>query len=128
MSAPAEPASPELATLRALRVVASDFAATWAELLWSLPDSYSCHMTCTEANVVTDLFRALGRDIDADAIIAAHMEHDDDYERETHEGERGDLADVADPKHDPHAEWLAGDDSAADAQVRADERRAGGTS
>jgi len=32
------------------------------------------------------------------------------------------LDEQADPKHDPHAEWLAGNDSAADAQVRADER------
>lgn len=82
MSAPAE-----LATLRALRSVASDFAATWAELLWSLPDSYACHMTCAEANAAADLFRALGRDTDADAIIAAHIEHDDDDEREAHGGE-----------------------------------------
>jgi hypothetical protein len=77
-------AEAELATLRALRVVASEFAATWAELLWSLPDNYDCHMTCTEANTAADLLRALGRDIDADAIIAAHAEHDDDDERETH--------------------------------------------
>lgn len=75
----------ELATLRALRAVASDFAATWAELLWSLPDSYECHMNCPEANAAADLFRALGRDADADAIIAAHIEHDGEDERETHE-------------------------------------------
>jgi len=91
MSDFAEPASAELATLRVLRKVASDFAATWAELLWSLPDSYRCHMTCTEANAVGDLFRALGRDIDADAIIAAHVEYDAADEREAHEGERAGL-------------------------------------
>lgn len=75
----------ELATLRALRAVASDFAATWAEPLAALPDSYGCYMNCPEANAAADLFRALGRDADADAIIAAHIEHDDEDGREAHE-------------------------------------------
>jgi hypothetical protein len=90
-----DPVTAELATLRALRVVASEFAATWAELLWSMPDNYDCHMTCTEANAAADLYRALGRDIDADAIVKAHMEHDEDHEREAHEDEPEGLEDAA---------------------------------
>jgi hypothetical protein len=75
---------PELATLRALHRVAGYFADTWAELMAALPDDYGCEMNCAEANAAADLYRALGLDAGAAAIIAAHVEHDDDEERATH--------------------------------------------
>jgi hypothetical protein len=74
-----------------LRAISASFAGTWAELLWSMPDSYSCHMTCAEANAAADLFRALGRDADADAIIAAHAEYDTPEEVAEHESARAGL-------------------------------------
>jgi hypothetical protein len=41
-------------------------------------------MNCAEANAAADLYRALGLDAEAGAIIAAHVEHDDEEERATH--------------------------------------------
>jgi hypothetical protein len=62
------------------------FAETWAELLPGLPDSYSCEMTCSEAEAAADLYRALGDDTTAAAIITAHAEHD--TEEDAHWGGR----------------------------------------
>lgn len=74
----------ELATLRALLDVASHFAATWAELLPDLPDTYTCHMNCAEANAAADLYRALGDDATAAAILSAHGDHDDEGDQHYH--------------------------------------------
>jgi hypothetical protein len=54
------------------------FAEVWSELPPSLPDSYGCEMSCSEADVAADLYRALGDEATADAIITAHAEHDVD--------------------------------------------------
>lgn len=80
------PAS-ELAWLRELYASAVHFADTWAELLVAMPDDYGCEMNCAEANAVAGLFRVLGNDVTADAIVAAHMAHDDDEERASHDEE-----------------------------------------
>lgn len=60
------------------RSVAKYFADTWSELLIDLPDSYDCHMNCGEANAAADLYRALGDNGTAAAIIRAHAEHDEE--------------------------------------------------
>lgn len=60
------------------------FAETWAGLLISMPDDYTCHMTCGEAEAAAGLYRALGYDDTAQAIVAAHMEHDDELEAANH--------------------------------------------
>lgn len=69
--------TPDVAAVREAYVVRY-FAETWAELLTSLPDSYDCHMTCAEANAAADLYRAIGDEGTARAIVAAHAEHDED--------------------------------------------------
>jgi hypothetical protein len=61
----------------ALHGAALEFAATWRHLLASLPDSYACYMSCTEAEVAADLFRAAGYDGAAAEIIAAHARYDE---------------------------------------------------
>lgn len=80
----------EVATLRALRKVVSYFTGAWAELLAVLPDSYACHMTCTEAETAADLYRALGDDATAAAIIEAHAAHDAETARTVHYGDSPD--------------------------------------
>ena len=60
------------------------FAETWAELLTSLPDNYECHMTCAEANAAADLYRALGDDDTAAAILGAHADHDEEGDQHYH--------------------------------------------
>jgi hypothetical protein len=57
---------------------ARHFAETWAELFTALPDDYGCEMNCAEANAAAGLYRALGDDSTAAAIISAHAEHDQD--------------------------------------------------
>jgi len=59
-----------------LENAARAFADTWLELLLSLPDDYTCHMACAEANAAARLYREAGRPGDAEAIIAVHAEHD----------------------------------------------------
>lgn len=79
-----EEARAELATLRELHRVVGHFAGEWAGLLTTLPDDYDCEMTCAEANAAAGLYRALGDDATAQAVITAHAEHDDDEERTSH--------------------------------------------
>lgn len=74
----------ELIRLRAMAGAAEHFAGMWGELITSLPDAYTCHMACAEANAAAGLFRALGDDATADEIIAAHAEHD--TEEDAHHG------------------------------------------
>lgn len=71
--------------LRELRGVVDHFAETWAELMVTLPDDYGCEMNCAEANAAAALFRALGDNGTANAIIAAHVATDDDEERASHD-------------------------------------------
>jgi hypothetical protein len=54
------------------------FLETWRELFLDLPDSYSCHMNCTEANAIAELYEAFGEPRTAKAILAAHAEHDEE--------------------------------------------------
>ncbi|MEU9871084.1 hypothetical protein AB0C87_24855 [Actinomadura sp. NPDC048021] len=53
------------------------FTEVWGELAVSLPDDYSCHMTCTEAEALADVFRAGGQDRTAEMILANHAAHDE---------------------------------------------------
>jgi hypothetical protein len=88
--------NPAAATLEA---AVRHFAEAWRELLPDLPDSYACHLTCGEANAAADLFRELGDDGTAEAILAAHMEHDDEEEATTHDDAEAETASVlADPE------------------------------
>lgn len=57
---------------------AEHFIATWRELITAAPDDYRCTYTCAEANAAADLYRALGDDDTARAIIAAHAEYDEE--------------------------------------------------
>lgn len=59
-----------------IATVARLFCETWAELAVSLPDSYGCELNCAEADAMADLFRAVGQDATADAVIAAHAAYD----------------------------------------------------
>lgn len=59
-----------------IATIARLFCETWAELAVSLPDSYNCELNCAEADALADLFRAVGQDATADAVIAAHADHD----------------------------------------------------
>jgi hypothetical protein len=64
---------------------AVNFTTVWRETLPYLPDDYSCSMQCVEANAAASLFRAVGDDGTADAILDAHAvqdtEEDEHYER-----------------------------------------------
>ena len=84
-SAPAR----EMAWLRELYAAAVDFADIWAELLVSMPDDYGCEMNCAEAEAVAGLYRVLGNDNTARAVIAAHAAHDDEEERAAHDEDDG---------------------------------------
>lgn len=52
------------------------FCETWTGLAQDLPDIYGCTLSCAEANVLADLYRATGDDGTADAVIAEHAAHD----------------------------------------------------
>lgn len=54
------------------------FAETWQELMTGMPDDYRCTYTCGEANAAADLYRALGDDETAKAVIAAHAAYDEE--------------------------------------------------
>jgi len=73
---PRRAARPAASSESALHDAASEFTAVWQHLLASLPDSYGCYMTCTEAEAAADLFRAAGDDATAAEIIAAHARYD----------------------------------------------------
>jgi hypothetical protein len=61
----------------AIEAAARHLAETWSELLPDLPDSYSCEMNCPEAEAAAYLYRTLGDDATADAIIKAHAAYDE---------------------------------------------------
>ena len=67
----------------------SYFAETWRELLADLPDSYTCHLTCAEANAAADLYRALGDEDTAASLLAAHAAYDEDGDEHYREAGRG---------------------------------------
>lgn len=69
-----------------VRAAAENFAAVWDELMPLLPDSYGCEMNCGEADAAADLFRVLGRNRTADAILSTHTEHDTEEDYHLAEG------------------------------------------
>jgi hypothetical protein len=66
--------------------IARTFAETWADLLTSLPDDYTCHLNCAEADTAAELLRAFGYEETAASLIRAHAEHDEPGE--THHDHR----------------------------------------
>jgi hypothetical protein len=54
------------------------FADTWRELLTGMPDTYGCTYLCGEADAAAALYRALGDEGTAAAIITAHAAYDED--------------------------------------------------
>jgi hypothetical protein len=64
--------------LRAKLAAAEHFADIWRETLPELPDAYMCTYNCTEANAAADLYRALGDEDTAAAIIANHAHYDEE--------------------------------------------------
>lgn len=86
-AAPAPPLdgdAAELATLRALRNVVFRFTETWGAEMRRLPERYRSEMSCREAEAAADLFRAIGDDETAGAIIDAHTPYDDEFDRADH--------------------------------------------
>lgn len=65
------------------------FADTWRELMSGLPDSYTCTLTCGEANAAADLYRALGDEDTAAFLLAAHAAYDEDGDEHYREAGRG---------------------------------------
>ncbi len=55
---------------------AAAFLEAWAELLPSLPDDYACTLTCSEAESAADLLQAFGYLTEANSLMVAHIEHD----------------------------------------------------
>lgn len=56
---------------------ATKFVAAWQYLAPTLVDDYTCHLQCSEAEALAELFRAFGRLHIADEVLAAHSAHDD---------------------------------------------------
>ncbi|MDI3386921.1 hypothetical protein QIS99_12015 [Streptomyces sp. B-S-A8] len=56
---------------------ATAFVDAWQHLAPTLTYDYECHLQCSEANTLAELFRAFGRQDVADEVIAAHAEHDE---------------------------------------------------
>lgn len=56
---------------------AEAFVEGWKYLAPTLPSDYSCFMTCTEAEVLADLFTAVGKAELAEWILEAHTEGDE---------------------------------------------------
>lgn len=69
-------------TTPALLAEARELTTTLADLFLTAIDAGS--LTCTEAETVADVFRALGRPDDADGFIGIHAESDQDVEDEHH--------------------------------------------
>lgn len=74
----------EIRRLREQLAVIGYFADTWRELFTDMPDSYRCTYTCAEANAAAELYRALGDDATAKAIIAAHAAYDEEGDQHYH--------------------------------------------
>jgi hypothetical protein len=64
-------------TLHQQRDAAATFVEVWAELLPALPDDYTCHLNCAEADTAAELLRAFGHTEAAASLMKAHAEHDD---------------------------------------------------
>lgn len=62
---------------QSIEEAARDFVRAWGELATSLPDDYECHMTCTEADTLAELFAVLGETQTAASIIFNHAAHDE---------------------------------------------------
>ncbi|MFC9231372.1 hypothetical protein ACFTZI_20820 [Streptomyces decoyicus] len=65
---------------------ATEFVDSWAYLGADLVHDYGCSLTCSEAESLSDLFRAFGDLVTADALIEAHAEHDEDCDDLHHSG------------------------------------------
>jgi hypothetical protein len=76
----------------ALESAVRHFADIWRETLTELPDAYMCTYTCTEANAAADLYRALGDEDTAAAIIAAHAAYDEEGDQHYDGGNARDAA------------------------------------
>lgn len=74
----------ELGTAREKLAAAEHFAGIWRDTLPEPPDAYMCTYTCAEANAAADLYRALGDEDTARAIIAAHAAYDEDEDVDQH--------------------------------------------
>jgi hypothetical protein len=57
------------------------FAEHWGALIESLPGGYHCHMTCEEAESAAELFKALGDESTAVAILDEHGSFDEEGDR-----------------------------------------------
>lgn len=53
------------------------FTQAWGDLASSLVDDYGCTMTCAEADALADVFRSVGEDNTAEAILESHARTDD---------------------------------------------------
>lgn len=67
-----------------------EFAAVWAETLVALPDAYGFTFSCSEAEAARAFLAAHGYDRSADALLAAHAEHDEPGEEHYEEPPGGD--------------------------------------
>lgn len=80
--------TPEASPASKLDVAAVEyFAEVWAGLIPDLPDNYDCHLTCAEASAAADFFEAVGRPMDADAVIGSHANYDKPGDEHYDDGE-----------------------------------------
>ncbi|MDI3407957.1 hypothetical protein [Streptomyces cavernicola] len=56
---------------------ATVFVDAWQHLAPTLTYDYDCHLQCSEADALAELFRAFGHQDIADEVIAAHAAHDE---------------------------------------------------
>ena len=69
-------ASETMADLTQKVTAAEAFVKGWAELAISLPGDYDCYMTCTEAELMSDLLAAFGQTEAAELVLQYHTEGD----------------------------------------------------
>jgi hypothetical protein len=65
-----------------------NFTTVWRDLLPYLPDDYDCWLNCPEADAAADLYRAIGDDAAADAVLDSHAVHDTEEEQHYERGDQ----------------------------------------